>query len=186
MCDSKKTNCSGIFSEAQQHISRLWGLELIILTAYIMSQTLPKGSECPFAKRHLPRMADCIKFHLQNIYPLNRLPESPKRPIKSLAITAAPQQPLLLLNRLCSLLFTEGSKKSKIQLSRVTMHSQKRSWVQKESITLSLIWEETKCSLSFTSLTILQNYVLRTAWIPFMAPGISLTPIVYDCSKAEL
>lgn len=36
------------------------------------------------------------------------------------------------------------------------------------------------------SLTILQNYVLLTAWIPFMAPGISLTPIVYDCSKAEL
>nr|AAM64376.1 unknown [Arabidopsis thaliana] len=52
-----------------------------------MSQTLPKGYECLFAN-HLPRMADCIKFHLQNISPLNRLPESPKRPIKSLAITS--------------------------------------------------------------------------------------------------
>lgn len=27
----------------------------------------------------------------------------------------------------------------------------------------------------------------RSAWIPFMAPGIYLTPnIVYDCCKAEL
>lgn len=141
------------------------------------------------SRSHLHRMADCIKFHPKNLSPLNCPPESPKRMAEKVPCYRSRSSLYCYWTVCAHFCFRRVRRRVRFRhrwLSRVTMHSPKQS-EKGVSKPIRLIWEEIECSLSLTSLTILQNDVLLTAWIPFMASGIYLTPnIVYDCCKAEL
>lgn len=157
------------------------------------SLTLPKGSECPFAKPSPPY------GRLHKVPPsksLSTQPSSgkPKEDGRKSPVLSQPQQPLLLLNCLCSLLFPEGSKKRRVRfshrwLSRVTMHSPKLSAKRVHNSQFNLRGNRMQSQFDFPynfpkrrSAYCLDS--LHGAWnLSHAKPKHS---IVYDCCKAEL
>lgn len=163
MADSKRLQGSCIFSE-HKHISCWWGLHREWIWLHIMSQTLPRRFRMPIREAI---STDCIKFHLQNLSPLNRLLESPKGMADKvpcyLAAASIATEPSVFT-------FVSGGFESESDSDIGA------GWpLQKESITLSLIWEETNLSISFTFLTIYQKFcLLPFMLLPFMEPVCSL------------